>query len=153
MEVFDKPAVKLLFQTRSYSNLSFLSCSTAQYPSPPPDLAIEREKLKVLKQLSLLRTCMCTFLRTCIHESWVWKGVSLSSCWYPYSSQKAWSQYQSLRLVRGTAKRFLLWHWAKAIRTGISIKELAMQLCGAHWANFEPHNTFQIITPLVEGER
>lgn len=54
MEVFDKPAVKLLFQTRSYSNLSFLSCSTAQYPSTPPDLAIEREKLKVLKQLSLL---------------------------------------------------------------------------------------------------
>lgn len=69
MEVFDKPAVKLLFQTRSYSNLSFLSCSTAQYPSPPPDLAIEREKLKVLKQLSLLRTCMCTFLRTCTHTS------------------------------------------------------------------------------------
>lgn len=54
MEVFDKPAVKLLFQTRSYSNLSFLSCSTAQYPSPPPDLAIEREKLMSLETVEFI---------------------------------------------------------------------------------------------------
>lgn len=54
MEVFDKPAVKLLFQTRSYCNLSFLSCSTAQYPSPPPDLAIEREKLMSLETFEFI---------------------------------------------------------------------------------------------------
>lgn len=153
MEVFDKPAVKLLFQTRSHSNLSFLSCSTAQYPSPPPDLAIVREKLMSLETVEFSVYVHVYFLENMHVCMLVCKGVSLSSCWYPYSSQKAWSQHQSLRLVRGTAKRFLLWHWAKAIRTGISIKELAMQLCGAHWADFEPHNTFQIITPLVEGER
>lgn len=62
MEVFDKPAVKLLFQTRSYSNLSFLSCSTAQYPSPPPDLAIEREKLMSLETVEFIVYVRAHFL-------------------------------------------------------------------------------------------
>lgn len=66
MEVFDKKAVKLLFQTRSYSNLSFLSCSTAQYPSPPPDLAIVKEKLMSLETVEFIVYVHVYFLRTCM---------------------------------------------------------------------------------------
>lgn len=93
MEVFDKPAVKLLFLTLSYSTLP---SSTLQLPSPPPDLAIERKKL--ISHGTVVPVCLysCHFGRL-----YFLMGMHVSVLLFiiqlliPYSSQIGRSQHHS----------------------------------------------------------
>lgn len=75
MEVFDKPSVKL------FSHYSTLPSSTAQLPLPPPDLAIEREKL--ISHGTVVCECVCVFLAACAFL-WACASACLSAGEFHY---------------------------------------------------------------------
>ncbi len=61
-------------------------------------------------------SCGHARLRACLQESFIIQLL------IPYSSQIAWSQHQSLTLLRGTAKWSLIWHGFRQSEQGYPSK-------------------------------